>query len=176
MALRVDAARNRQTNQVHCGVLAEHQRTDLDGADAAFDVELAGQRNAWELSWRHVWEERSRVYIDGVAPGRLNDRHALARNVIAQISGGDNAVIQVVFFQRLIQANGDGLEVSPGKAPIGGEPFGEDEEVFFLLRDGIVIGAQEAADIGKAVFFADMVQPSAWRNISRAISRGVLST
>ena len=75
------------------------------------------------------------------------------RDVVAEICGRGDAVAQVVFFQRFLNADGDGFEVASGEAAVGGIAFGEDQQIFFLLRQQIVIGAEEAADIGHAVFF-----------------------
>ena len=49
MALRVDAARNGQTDEVQLGIGAKHQRANFDRADSAFQVQLIGQRDAREL-------------------------------------------------------------------------------------------------------------------------------
>ena len=88
-----------------------------------------------------------------MAAGRLHNRHALVRDVLAQVGGGDDAVAQVVLLQRLLQADGNRLQVAPCQPAIGGVALGEDEQVFFLLRQRVVVGAEEAADVGQPVFF-----------------------
>ena len=83
---------------------------------------------------------------------RLHDGNAVLGDVIAEISGGGDAVAQVVFVERLLHADGDGLEVASGEAAVGWIAFGQDEQVLFLLREQIVVRAEEAADVGHAVF------------------------
>src|SRR5664280_1709636 len=41
VALRVNATRNRQSYQVHRGCRPKHQRANLDGADAAFQIPVS---------------------------------------------------------------------------------------------------------------------------------------
>ena len=60
LALRVDAARNGEANQVHGGVFAEHQRADLHGTNAAFEIELDGERDAGKLRNRNVRQKCAR--------------------------------------------------------------------------------------------------------------------
>ena len=40
----------------------------------------------------------------------------------------------------------------PAKSTIRGKTFRENQQIFFLLRQDVVIGAKEAADIGEAIF------------------------
>src|SRR5437588_12291368 len=84
---------------------------------------------------------------------RLNDRHAALRNMSAQISGGSGAVFQVVLIERLLQANRNGFQVASGQAAIGGVAFSQDQQVFFLLRQHIIVGAEKAANVGHAILF-----------------------
>src|SRR5439155_25740566 len=86
VGVRVDAARHGQADEVEVGQgfhpraagvgAAEHHATDLDGADAAFQIE--GDREGLggvELRGQ-VRSERAPVDVDGVAPNRLDDRDA----------------------------------------------------------------------------------------------------
>ena len=92
------------------------------------------------------------VEIDGVSTGRLNNGNALARDVIAEIGRRGDAVAKVVFFESFLHADGDSFEIASGEATVGGVSLGKDEQVFFLLGEQIVVGAEEAADVGHAVF------------------------
>ena len=51
-----------------------------------------------------------------------------------------------------LHADGDGFEIASGEAAVGGISLGEDEQIFFLLGEQVVVGAEEAADVGHAVF------------------------
>ena len=72
--------------------------------------------------------------------------------MIAQVRGRGDAVAQVIFFEGLVEADGNGLEIASGEAAVGGIAFGKNQEIFFLLRQLVVVGAEEAADIGHTVF------------------------
>src|SRR5205823_13868596 len=74
-------------------------------------------------------------------------------NMSAQISGGSGAVFQVVLVERLLQANRNGFQVASRQAAIGGVAFSQDQQVFFLLRQHVIIGAEKAANVGHAIFF-----------------------
>ena len=121
-------------------------------ADAAFEIELGGQRDAGKLVGGNVRQEGAGVEIDGVAAGRLHDGDSLLRDVVAEIRGGGDAVAQVVLFERFLHADGDGFEVAAGEAAIGGIAFSQDQQIFLLLGEQVVVGAEEAADVGHAVF------------------------
>ena len=100
---------------------------------------------------RDVRQHARGVDVDGVAAGRLDDGHAVVGDVAAQVAGGDDAVAQVVGVQHLLQADGDGVEVAAGESAVGGEALGEDEQVGLLLEDAVVVGAEQAADVGEGV-------------------------
>ncbi len=87
-----------------------------------------------------------------MSSGRQDDGNALLGEVIAQVSGGGDAVAQVILIDGLLQADGNGFQVASGKAAIGGIALGEDEQILFLLRQQIVVGAEKSADVGHAVF------------------------
>src|SRR5215472_3881815 len=153
VALRVDAARNGETDQIHGGVFAKHKGADFDGTNAALDIEFDREGDTGKLRDRKMREESTRVDVNGVAARRLNDRHAFGGNVVAEECGGGNAIFQVVLFEGFLEADGGGVEIASRQAAIGREAFGENEQVFFLLGEQIIIRAQEATDIDEAVFF-----------------------
>ena len=121
VALRVDAARNGEAHEVHLRGGGEHQRADFDGANAAFEIKFGGEGDAGELVLRNVRQEGARVEVDGVAARRLHDGHAVLCDVIAQIGGGSDAVAEIVFVERFLDADSDGFEIASGKAAVGGD-------------------------------------------------------
>ena len=133
MALRVDAARNCQTDQVELGISAKHQRANLDRADSAFEIQFVRQRDAGELIRGDVRQKGARIEINRVAARRLHDGDAMLRDVIAEVSGGGDAIAQIVFVERLLHADGDGFEITSGQTAIGWVAFGQDEQILFLL-------------------------------------------
>ena len=54
--------------------------------------------------------------------------------------------------KHFLQSDGDGLQVAPGQAAVGRKAFGQNEQVGFLLGQPVVVGAEQAADIGEGVF------------------------
>ena len=96
-------------------------------------------------------KKRARIEIDRMAARRLHDRHALARDVVAQVRRRRDAIAQVVLFEHFLNADGDRFQVAPGQAAIGRIAFGQDQQIFFLLREQIVVGAEKAADVRHAV-------------------------
>src|SRR5664279_5777987 len=74
------------------------------------------------------------------------------RQVVSQIGSGSDAVSQIIFFERLLHADGNGLKVAAGKASVRRIALGEDEQIFFLTCEHRIIGTQKAADIGHAIF------------------------
>jgi len=158
-----------------CAAPANISRADFHRPDAALQIEFRGQCYARELGLRNARQKGARVDVDGMSARRLHNRHASCRDVLAQVSGGRNAIAQVVLFQRLLQPNGDGLEIAPRQSPVGRVTLRQNEQVLFLLREQIIVRAEKSADVGHAVFFADMVQPSPSANISCAISFGDFS-
>src|SRR5690348_10111047 len=129
MGLRVNAAGNREAQEVHrtglldavLVALAEHQRTDFDRADAAFEIELGSEGDAGKLRGRNVRKEGAGVDINRVAAGRLNNGDAFGGNVVAEIGRGGDAVIEIVLFESFVEADGDGVKVASGEAAVSGE-------------------------------------------------------
>ena len=153
MALGVDAAGHGQTDEIHLCGSGEHEGSNFDGTDSAFKVEFGSKRDAGELIARDVRQEGAGVYIDGVATGGLDDRNSAGGDVIAEISGGGDAVVEVFLLEGFLNSDGNGFEVAAGKTAVGWVALGEDEEIFFLLGEDVVVGAEEATDVGHAVFF-----------------------
>ena len=102
VALGVGAARDGEADQVHCGGLAEHEGADLDGTDAALEVEFGGEGYAGELVERDVGDEGARVKVNGVASGRQDDGYPLSREVVAKVGSGGDAIVQVVLIDSLL--------------------------------------------------------------------------
>ncbi len=92
-----------------------------------------------------------RIDIDGVAAGRLHDRHAAVGDVPAQVARGNDPVAQVIGIENFLQSHRDGVQIAAGQPAVGRKALGEDQQVGFLLRQAVVIGAKEAADIGEGV-------------------------
>lgn len=153
VALGVGAARDGEADQVHFGRLAEHERANFYGTYAAFEVEFGRESYARKLFERDVGDEAAGVEVDGVASGRQDDGYSLLCQMIAKVGGGGYAVAQVVLIDRFLQAYGDGFEIASGEASVGGIAFGEDEQVFLLLRQDVVVGAEESTDVGHPIFF-----------------------
>ncbi len=82
----------------------------------------------------------------------LDDGHALACDVVAKVGGGGDAIAEVIFFQCFLHADGDRFEIASGETSISGISLGEDEQIFFLLGEQVVVGAEEPADVGHAIF------------------------
>ena len=83
VALGVDAAGNGEAHQIHRRRCSEHQGSDLNRTDAAFEIEFIRERYGGEAIRRNVRQEGARVDVNGVASGRLHDRHALVGYVVA---------------------------------------------------------------------------------------------
>jgi len=153
VALGIYATWHSQTDEIHLGGSCEHECSDFNGTDSAFEVEFSGEGDAGELIGWDVREEGASVYIDGVATGRLDDGDSASGDVVAEVGGGGDAVAEVILLEGLLNADGDGFEIASGESAVGWVAFGEDEEIFFLLGEDVVVGAEEPADVGHAVFF-----------------------
>ena len=51
-----------------------------------------------------------------------------------------------------LHADRNGLQIAPRETAIRWIPFGQDQQIFLLLRECVVIRTQEPADVGHAVF------------------------
>ena len=71
--------------------------------------------------------------------------------MVAEVGRGRDAVQQVVVVERFVQAHRDGLEVPAGEAAVGGEAFGQDQQIPLLQRQAIVVAGEEPPDIGHPV-------------------------
>jgi hypothetical protein len=153
VTLGVDAARNSKTNQVHFRGRAEHEPANFHGANSAFKIKFHGQRYTRELFERDVRQEGTGIQINGVSTRRLHDWDALVGNVIAKISRRGNPVLQVILLKRLLKTNRNCLEIAPRQSAVGGIALGKNEQVFFLLREKVVVGAEKSTDVGHAILF-----------------------
>lgn len=50
-----------------------------------------------------------------------------------------------------VEADRDRLEVASGETAVSREALGENQKLFLVARDGVVVGAQETADVRHAV-------------------------
>src|SRR4051794_20402718 len=87
-----------------------------------------------------------------MASGWLHDGNAMIGDVTAEISGGNDAVAQVVLLERFLQPDGYGFKVASSEPAVGGVTFRENEEVFLLSGEDVVVCAEESADVGHAIF------------------------
>src|SRR3974390_159594 len=97
-------------------------------------------------------QESARVNIDGMAARWLNDGHAIFGDAVPQKRRGSDAVAKIILIERLDQSNSDGIEVAASQTAVGWEPFGENQQILFLLSEKVVISAQKSADISEAIF------------------------
>ena len=67
--------------------------------------------------------------------------------MVAEVSRGGVAVLQVIQVERFVEPDGDGFEVATGQPAVGREALGEDEQVAFGFGQFVVVGAQEPADV-----------------------------
>src|SRR5208337_513094 len=134
VALGVDAAGNGEAHEVHLCRGSEHQRADLDRADAAFEIEFIGEGYGGKMIGRNVRQKGPRVDVDRVASGRLHDGHSLLGDVVAEVGGGSNAVFEVVLVQGFLHSYGDGFQIASGQPTVGRITFGKNQQVLFLLR------------------------------------------
>jgi hypothetical protein len=72
--------------------------------------------------------------------------------VVAEVSSGGDAIVEIVFIERFLKANGDGLEIAAGEAAVRWVTLSEDEQVLFLPGEDVIIGAKKTADVRHAIF------------------------
>ncbi len=104
---------------------AEHHRADLDRPYPSVPVKFHRQRLAGKLVRRDVRQHAGCVDIDGVAAGRLDDRHAAVGDVAAQVTRGSDPVAQVIGMEDFLQAHRDGIQVAAGQPAVSREALGE---------------------------------------------------
>jgi len=85
---------------------------------------------------------------------RLHNRHTFGSDIPAKITGRYGTVPEIVFLQSLFQAHSDGLQVATRQTTVGRLALSEDEQVFLLLCQGIVVGAEEPTDVGQTVLLS----------------------
>ena len=104
-----------------------------------------------ELAACDVRQHALGVNVDGVAAGRLDDRHTGVGDVPAKVVGGYDPVLQVIRVEDLFKAHRDGFEVAAGESAIGGEALRQNKQIGFLHGHPVVIRAQQSADVGEGV-------------------------
>src|SRR5713101_8288701 len=102
VALCVRPPRNRQPHQIHFRVLAEHQGSNLHGANPAFQVKLVRQRHSRKLRRRNMRQECPGINVDCMSAWRLHDGHAFTRDVITEKRRRCNPVFQILLLQRFV--------------------------------------------------------------------------
>jgi hypothetical protein len=107
-----------------------------------------------ELRNGNVRQKGARVDINRVAARRLHDGHAFRRDVIAKKCRGSDALFQVILFKRFAQADGDRIQVASGQAAVCWKAFRENQKVFFLPGEEIVVSTKKATDIHEPIFFS----------------------
>src|SRR4051812_549915 len=84
VALCVNASWYCEPHQVHLRSGGEHQGADFYRADSTFEIQLGCKCHSRKFIRRDVRQESTRIKIDSVSARRLHDRHALARDVVAE--------------------------------------------------------------------------------------------
>ena len=74
------------------------------------------------------------VDVNGVATGRLDDRHAVVGDMTAEIARGGDAVFEIIRIEHFFEPHGDRFQIAPRKTAVGGKPFGENQQIALLLR------------------------------------------
>jgi len=112
-----------------------------------------------------------RIQINRVPAGRLHNRHAFAGNVVAQKRG---RAMRYFKYSSSSASFNTPPRLLPGRGPQAhryvGNPSVKISRSFSCCarRSSLV---QRKPQYSPAIFFADIVQPSAWANISRATRR-----
>jgi hypothetical protein len=81
--------------------------------------------------------------------------------VLAQVAHRREPVLQVVLVDHLLETHGDRLQVAARQPAVRGKSLGQDQQVFLLLGQPVVIGGQNPPMLARPSFFAENVQPSA---------------
>ena len=82
---------------------------DLDAPYPAFAIELYTQGLGWELLAGNMGQEFASVNKDGVAANGLNNCDAGFAQFAAKVFNLANAIIEVILFNDLLKANGNGF-------------------------------------------------------------------
>ncbi len=115
-------------------------------------VQFHAERLRGELRFRNVRQHTAGVDVDSVSARRLDDGHAMIRDVAAEVCGGRDAVPQVIGIENLVKAHGDRIEVTSGQPAVCGETFGQDEQLRFLLGEAAVVRAKKTSYVREGVF------------------------
>src|ERR1043165_5425625 len=82
-----------------------------------------------------------------MSPDRLRARNTFARRSPAEVRGRADSVAEVLMVDSLAQALRDRLEVAPGKAAVGGEAFGQNEQRPALCGRRAVVPREPATNV-----------------------------
>ena len=160
VALGVRAAGDREADEVERGpppragapvLRAEHDVADLAGAHADLLVQRDGQRPAGEALVGEVVAELAAVEVDRVAADRLEERHAGGREVVPDVRGGRDPVLQVLLVEDLVDPDRERLEVAAGEPAVRDEPLGEDEQGADPLGPLVGVDRDHPADVAERV-------------------------
>ena len=78
-------------------------------------------------------------------------RDAGGLDALAEILRGAQAIGEVVLVEDLLQADGQRLQVAPGKPAVGGEALGDDHEAAHRLGEARVADGEKAADVSERI-------------------------
>jgi hypothetical protein len=112
-----------------------------------------------------------RVDVDGVATRRLDDLNPRSEQLLAEVLGAAQAVLQVIFVHDFFEALRHRFQIAPGQSAVGDKAFGQDEQI----RPPCESARRHAAAarppmFTRPSFLALIVAPSARSNMSRTIS------
>jgi hypothetical protein len=174
VALRVDAPRDREADELHRRRVCRRRRTSrCRSRTPGCRRGGRGRRRAPAPGTAPAGcgAEGLGVDVDRVAARRLDDLDAACEQPLAEVGGAADAVLQVVLVQHLLEALGHRLEVATGQPAVGRVALGEDQQVRRPADQLLVAQQQHAADVDDAVLLGADRAPSARSNISRTMSR-----
>src|SRR5262245_36367009 len=160
MTLSISSMRYSQANQFHWsrafgagfGVASgQHHRADLAASDTCFLVQFNRESLPRKFERGNMRQHCFCIYIDSVAARGLNDRDSVIGDMLSEVAHRSKPVSEIVFMEYFLQAYCDGFEIPARQPAISREALAKNQQVFFLLGELVVVGAQEAADIGEAV-------------------------
>jgi hypothetical protein len=92
------------------------------------------------------------VDVDRVATGRLDDLYPRSEQLLAEVFGAAQAVLQVIFVHDFFEPLRHGLEVAPGQSTVGDESLQSGSAVRRPCGSiRLIAQQQKAADIHQAV-------------------------
>ena len=79
------------------------------------------------------------IQIHRMPANWLHHRHPRLNQGVAQIGGGTNAVAQVIVIHHFFQTLRQRFQITPSKTAVGGEAFGEDQQIAALFGQRIIV-------------------------------------